>query len=424
MLFLNSLQNLNISVKVFTVKPKEAYKGIAAMEPMLPDLQSRELAELSQNVTLAIGELSAHLPSAVVRRQVSQLVQRMNCYYSNLIEGHKTLPRDIEQAERQQLTEGPQEERDKQLLAEAHIQTEAAMIKRLESQEGVDVFSSDFICWIHRTFYERLPESMREAKTLAGASYQIEPGQLREFMVDVGRHTPPDHSVLPQFLDRFRKAYSEPSILATQQLVAIAAAHHRLAWIHPFGDGNGRVLRLHSHALLHRQNLHGHGLCTLSRGLARNRQSYFNHLQAADRGRENDFDGRGNLSAKQLSAFCRFFLKTLLDQAQFMNGLLNLADFRTRIERHFQFQALDLKQDQEAISAIVTTLAYEGEMQRERVKTITGKGTTTAARIIKLGLAEGYFSSPSPKGVLQFALPEKAWESYFPQLFIDLEIDE
>jgi len=403
---------------------REAYRNSAAMEPMLPDLQSGELADLSQKVTLAIGELSAHLPSALVRRQVSQLVQRMNCYYSNLIEGHKTLPRDIEQAERQQLEEGPQEEHDKQLLAEAHIQTEAAMIGRLESEEGVDVYSSDFICWIHRTFYERLPESMREAKMLSGESYQIEPGQLRDFMVDVGRHTPPDHAVLPQFLERFREAYSQPSILATQQLVAIAAAHHRLAWIHPFGDGNGRVIRLHSHALLHRHDLHGHGLCTLSRGLARNRQGYFNHLQAADSRRENDYDGRGNLSARQLSLFCRFFLKTLLDQAQFMNGLLNLADLRTRIEKYFQFQALHLKQDQEAISAVVTTLAYEGEIQRERVKTVTGKGATTAARIIKLGLSEGYFSSPSPKGVLQFSLPEKTWEFYFPQLFIDLAVDE
>jgi Fic family protein len=190
------------------VSQKAACRDIAAMEPMLPDLQSMELAELSQKVTLAIGELKAHLPAALVRRRTSQLVQRMNCYYSNLIEGHKTLPRDIEQAERQQLAECPQEEHEKQLLAEAHIQTETAMIELLESQEGVDVYSSDFICWIHRTFYERLPESMREAKTLSGMSYQIEPGQLRDFMVEVGRHTPPDHSVLPQFLDRFRRAYS------------------------------------------------------------------------------------------------------------------------------------------------------------------------------------------------------------------------
>jgi hypothetical protein len=35
--------------------------------------------------------------------------------------------------------------------------------------------------------------------------------------------------------------YGDEQILATNRLFAIAAAHHRLAWIHPFGDGNGRV---------------------------------------------------------------------------------------------------------------------------------------------------------------------------------------
>jgi Fic family protein len=88
----------------------------------------------------------------------------------------------------------------------------------------------------------------------------------------------------------------------------IAAAHHRLAWIHPFGDGNGRVVRLHSHALLIRHGLAGHGLWTLSRGLARQRQRYYAALEAADRGRRNDLDGRGNLSDAALADFCVFFL--------------------------------------------------------------------------------------------------------------------
>lgn len=391
---------------------------------MLPDLHSGELAELSQKATLAIGELNAQLPSVVVRDRISQLVRRMNCYYSNLIEGHKTLPRDIEKAGKRQLAEGSQEERDQQHLAEAHIQTEAAMFDRLNTESGVDVYSPEFICWIHQTFYERLPDSLREAKALSGTRFPIVPGQLRDFMVDVGRHTPPDDAVLSQFMERFRLVYSNPRILATQQLATIAAAHHRLAWIHPFGDGNGRVIRLHSHALLHRHNLHGDGLWTLSRGLARNRQRYFSHLQAADQKRDNDFDGRGNLSSRQLSRFCVFFLETLLDQVEFMNGLLNLNNLRTRIEQYFRYEALHLDRYREAISAIATTLVYEGEIPRERVKTLTGMGATTVASIIKQGLSEGYFSSPSPKGVLQFAVPEKTWASYFPQLFIDLPVDE
>jgi Fic family protein len=58
------------------------------------------------------------------------------------------------------------------------------------------------------------------------------------------------HQTLPQILARFEEAYASKAILATDQLVALAAAHHRLTWIHPFGDGNGRVTRLYSHAWL------------------------------------------------------------------------------------------------------------------------------------------------------------------------------
>ena len=51
--------------------------------------------------------------------------------------------------------------------------------------------------------------------------------------------------------------------------IAVAAAHHRLLWIHPFLDGNGRVARLLSHAML-LQALDTGGIWSVARGLARN----------------------------------------------------------------------------------------------------------------------------------------------------------
>ncbi len=237
----------------------------------------------------------------------------MNCYYSNLIEGHKTIPRDIERAMK----------RDNQQLSLAHIAVEKLMEEQLAAGP-VDVYASDFVCWLHREFYTRLPEPLQWAKTKGGKAYRIEPGKLRDFMVDVGQHTPPDFAALPRFMDRFHAFYGDGHILETNRLVVIAAAHHRLAWIHPFGDGNGRVMRLHSHALLIRHGLGGHGLWTLSRGLARHRGRYYAFMEAADRGRQGDLDGRANLSDAALAAFCVFFLETMLDQIQFMSGLLEL----------------------------------------------------------------------------------------------------
>jgi Fic family protein len=399
----------------------EAYRHPSAMEPLLPKRQSGRLSELTYDILRASGYLTGQVHSPLVLKRAADLVREMNCYYSNLIEAHKTIPRDIERAMKRDFSHDPVQ-RDNQQLSLAHIDVETLMEERL-ADESVDVYSGDFSCWLHREFYSRLPESLHWSTTKSGERYQIKPGHLREFMVDVGKHTPPDSEALPKFLSRFQAFYGDTQIRQTDRLTAIAAAHHRLAWIHPFGDGNGRVIRLQSQAQLIRHGVASHGLWTLSRGLARWRQRYFAALEAADSGRRSDLDGRGNLSDAALADFCVFFLETMLDQIRFMSGLLGLPALRTRVEHYFQFQALHLKRYREQIMRVARALVDEGEMPRSRVQEITGKAATVSVEIIKLGLAEGYFETPSPKGPLQVSFPAKVHEFYFPQLFLDLPVE-
>lgn len=400
----------------------EAYRHPAAMEPLLPKERNARLSELTAEILKASGRLTGQVHSPHVLQRVAGLVREMNSYYSNLIEGHKTTPRDIERAMRQDFSHDATQ-RDNQQLSLAHIAVEQLLEERLTGPP-VDVCAPDFICWLHREFYERLPEPLHWARTRSGKAYRIQPGCLRDFMVDVGRHTPPHFDALPAFLARFHAFYGDRQIPETDRLITIAAAHHRLAWIHPFGDGNGRVLRLHSHAMLIRHRLDGHGLWTLSRGLARSRRLYYEHLEAADHPRRNDLDGRGNLSDAALARFCVFFLETMLDQIQFMSGLLDLPTLRTRVERYFQLQALHLPRYREQLMRVVRTLVDEGEIPRARVQEITGKGATVSVEIIKLGLEEGLIETPSPKGPLRPAFPSKVHEFYFPQLFVDLPVDD
>jgi Fic family protein len=399
----------------------DVYRQPSAMEPLMPTGASRRLAELTCEILKASGRLTGQVHSPSVLARVADLVREMNCYYSNLIEGHKTRPSDIERALRRDFSED-QTQRDNQQLSLAHIAVEKLMEERL-ARESVDVYSSDFICWLHREFYARLPDSLHWASTPSGRRYRIKPGSLRDFMVDVGRHTPPDFATLQKFVDRFHSFYGDASILGSDRLVVIAASHHRMAWIHPFGDGNGRVVRLQSHAQLIRYGFASGGLWKLSRGLARSRQRYYASLESADGGRRGDLDGRGNLSDTALGEFCAFFLETMLDQIQFMSGLLDLPALRTRVERYFQFQAQPSGRYREQIMRVVRTLVDEGEIPRNRVMEITGKGATVCAHIIKLGLAHGYFDSPSPKGPLCVAFPAKIHEFYFPQLFLDLPVE-
>jgi len=70
--------------------------------------------------------------------------------------------------------------------------------------------------------------------------------RLRQRDVKVGQHVAVSPGSLPRFLARFAEVYGGLGRL--DSLVSVAAAHHRLLWMHPFLDGNGRVARLMSHA--------------------------------------------------------------------------------------------------------------------------------------------------------------------------------
>lgn len=62
------------------------------------------------------------------------------------------------------------------------------------------------------------------------------------------------------FMDHFDKRFQIAASSASGRIIAIAAAHHRLNYIHPFPDGNGRVSRLMSHAIALEAGIGGKGL--------------------------------------------------------------------------------------------------------------------------------------------------------------------
>lgn len=397
-------------------KEKEVYSRPASMEPLSPGKGLETLSELCARILFGAGKLSGQVHSPVVLSKIAELVQGMNCYYSNLIEGHQTTPLDIERAFKKDFSEDPKQQ-ENQLLGLAHIETEREMRKLLSEETDIDVYSPEFICSLHESFYSRLPESLHFTQDLDGKQYRVHPGKTRDHMVGVGAHTPPHYDKLSIFLSRFASFYTSKRILEAERLIAISAAHHRLAWIHPFGDGNGRVTRLHTQALLIRHGIDSHGLWSLSRGLARAQTNYYSHLARADKQRKGALDGRGNLSDTELSAFCHFFLETALDQIEFMSDLLELPKLRRRIETYFMVESERFGKHSESLAKVVRVLIDEGQIDRSQVRDITGKKATTAAEVIKLGLDEGVMTTTSTRGPLRIAFPEKTLSIYFPKLY-------
>ncbi len=157
---------------------------------------------------------------------------------------------------------------------------------------------------------------------------RVVPGQLRDRDVRVGNHIAISPGALPRFLARFAEVYG--GIGRTEAILSKAAAHHRFLWMHPFLDGNGRVARLMSHAIL-LDALDTGAIWSVARGLAGRVSEYKSHLSECDLPRRNDLDVRGALSEETLVSFTRFFLEVCIDQVAFMEQLVQPERLRSRI---------------------------------------------------------------------------------------------
>jgi Fic family protein len=384
------------------------------MEPMFPSVPDSRLTDLAVEVIRLSAALSATL-HPITRRAIVELVRAMNSYYSNLIEGHNTHPVDIERALAEDYSHDPAK-RALQMESAAHVEVQRLIELRLADEPGIDICAPDFLCWIHREFYELLPEEFRHVETPEGKAKIVKPGQLREDEVTVGLHLAPGFRSLPELLIRFQNCYSDPKLSAVQKVVAAAASHHRLAWIHPFLDGNGRVTRLFSHGFLVKARIDGHGMWTVSRGLARNRSDYLAALAGADNHRQGDMDGRGNLSNKGLVAFCTFFLEMAIDQIEFMSTLLDFDGLQKRILGYVDRQTV-LGELQPESGYLLRDVLLRGEVPRGEAARITGKPERTARRILKGLLDKKLLSAETEKGPVRLSFPTRAVGYYFPRLY-------
>jgi Fic family protein len=386
------------------------------MEPLLPEGHKSNLADLTTRITFEAGRLSGSRIPQKTREGVEKVVRQMNSYYSNLIEGHKTNPLEVEKALKKNFDEDPKKKALQQ-LGVAHIETEELVRKSLQDNPKTNIWSPEFLKMIHQEFYSRLPPELRIAKDTKDREYTLVPGEFRNYNVNVARHIPPDHPCIAAFMERFESFYGSSQIVSTRRLTSIAASHHRLLWIHPFGDGNGRVARLFSHAALIQSGLDGYGLWTLARGLARRREDYYKHLAMADQTRFNDYDGRGNLSAECLANFCEFFLDTILDQIKFMSSVLEYDGLKHRIENYVFRNNIFGKHNEQGKHLLLEAL-HEGEYQRGEAMRLTGFAETVARELLQIALNRELLASDGPRSPVRLGFPNEVLEDYFPKLFM------
>lgn len=255
--------------------------------------------------------------------------------------------------------------------------------------------------------YGRLSEADRTTDDHA----VVEPGGLRVADVKVGNHVPPTWKSIPRFLARFDAVYGQGS---DDLLVKTACAHQRLAWIHPFVDGNGRAARLQTHCALWPVSA---GLWSANRGLARKRDEYFVRLAEADEPRRGDLDGRGNLSEEGLRHWVAFFLELCRDQVSFMAGLFDLEGMKRRIEALIVFRAAQDKAYRAQASLPLFHLFAAGPLSRAEFQQMTGLGQRVARSLLSHLLKNGLVKTDSALGPVRFALPLDGLQFLLPDLY-------
>ena len=395
---------------------------IHRMTPLLPeeedDLQDLALEVLQKSAALGNRQHPVTLDT------LRELLRIINSYYSNLIEGHNTHPHDIVRAMQKEYDSEPAK-RNLQMESVAHITVQRDMEKKLREESEVNMTGREFLCTLHREFYRQLPEEFRVVTNPEmGRESLVMPGELRGESVKVGYHQPPGHSSLKAFLDRFGEFYALDRHHGALKLVAAVAAHHRLMWVHPFLDGNGRVARLFTEAYFHRIPVHGFGLWSVSRGLARRNVDYKSALARADAPRRNDLDGRGNLSNKGLIYFCRFFLEVCLDQVEYMGGLLRLEELVERIRRYVELRSSGMipgpggeKGLRIESARMLQEILVKGEAARGAVIAASGLKERTGRSLLGQMIVEGLLVSDTPKGDVRLGFPIHAAGWFFPDLY-------
>lgn len=387
------------------------YTSPHQFEPLLPQLALGNLVDETRRVFELSLQLRGTLHPVTVAA-VRELVRSMNSYYSNRIEGQSTHPRSIDRALRADFSARPDVAR-RQRLAVAHIEAEREL-EAMTSREGwrdATALHSDFIVAAHRALYGRLSEGDRRSPE----GMVIAPGALRSDDVSVGAHDAPSHGSIAAFFRRMDEVY--PLLRGVDALLyGIAAAHHRFAWVHPFADGNGRACRLQTHCALFR--LSG-GLWSVNRGLARDRDGYYRHLANADRPRQGDLDGRGNLSERQLREWCEYFVAVCKDQVTFMSRMLDFDGLRERVAALVAVRGQSSNYPHyrpELVQPLVHVLVL-GPLARGDFVRMTGIPERTAQRSLAQLVKDGLLVSDGPKLPVRIGFPLDALGLLFPNLY-------
>ncbi|BBJ23544.1 Fic family protein [Candidatus Nitrotoga sp. AM1P] len=239
--------------------------------------------------------------------QLKYIFHMLESLGSARIEGNHTTLADYVESK----LEGTRQAPSDQLREMENI--EAAMAYIEESIQSGDGLTEHFIRELHAIAVKELE---REGDATPGAYRQ------KQVKIAQSEHLPPEFIQVPHYMQDL-VAFINENHPPKYDLIKVALAHHRFSWIHPFGNGNGRVVRLLTYALLIKYGFNvktGGRVLNPTAVFCNDRDQYYSMLARADSG-----------AGKELEVWCIYVLQGILDELRKVDRLTDLGYLSDRI---------------------------------------------------------------------------------------------
>lgn len=411
-----------ISVNISASMPTAPLLLAKRLEPALPEL-SRELIAEVEEVVAAIRTLDGRVAGGLVH-VVRPTFRMAHTHHSLYIEDRPSTLTELAKA-----VAAPPKKRKRARDPEADLRASIAILEWLHEGDGraraltapTDV---TLLSELHERFYSKLTTEARRLRVEdSGREVDVNPGRWRAENVRVGTHWAPEAEDIDALVDRWSARF-DPTHFGSdaERLLASIVSHHRLLFIHPFRDGNGRVARFAFDAALIALGLDAKGSWTSARGFARSRRAYYEALGAADAERRNASDGRGDRSAAGLLHWCRYVLGVIRDQVAFTAALLEPPLLRSRVRSAVTAAIGGRGSTSENAARLVLSVWEHGPLTRGEIVRESAVPDRSARRLLSelaaLGWVREVAGEDKRAAPLVGALPITEAPAVFPNLFL------
>lgn len=291
---------VNENIKSFKKLPLILYK------PVWDSKLTKTIVELER---LREKRLGGPVPPYIFF-QLKNIFQMMESLGSARIEGNNTTLAEFVE----KIIEGTSEKKDESLREIRNIERAIGFIE--ENVTPTTLFNRALISEIHKIIVDGLTPPPRGEGSHSPGAFRTIPVTIRNSM-----YLPFEHISVPDYIDELME-FVNVKVDPQNDLLVTALAHHRMAWIHPFDNGNGRVIRMFTYALLIKQGFRVHNgrILNPTAIFCMDRSRYYDMLELADSG-----------EAEKVLAWCEYVLDGLREEIEKIDRLLDLKYITTTI---------------------------------------------------------------------------------------------